>query len=55
LVIIHRFVAMWLTAMWHLHFVLEKKKAGGGELADLGTSSPVSIRSWLWVVGDGGW
>jgi len=30
LVVVRHFVAMSLTAMWHLHFVLEKKKAGGG-------------------------
>jgi len=29
LVVIGRFIATSLTVMWHLHFVLEKKKAGG--------------------------
>ena len=38
--------------MWHLHFMLEKKKVGGGgELAHLGTSSPVSSAAILVVVG----
>ena len=53
--VIHHLVAMLLTATWHLHFVLEKKKWGGGsELAHLGVSSIVSIcRCWSLVVRGG--
>ena len=52
--IIRRLVAMSLTATWHLHFVLEKKKGGGSELAHLGASLPVSVRRcWLSFVRGG--
>jgi len=45
--VVRRLVATSLTATWHLHFVLEKKKGGGNELAHLGASSPVSVcRCW---------
>ena len=45
--VVHHLVATSLTATWHLHFVLEKKKGGGSELAHLGASSPVSVhRCW---------
>ena len=41
--------------MWHLHFVLEQKKKGGGsELADLSALSPVSVcRCWPLFVSGG--
>jgi len=52
--IVRCLVATLLTATWHLHFMLEKRKGGGNELAHLSESSPVSVRRcWLSFVRGG--